>query len=113
MTLYTELCEWQPFSLGGAMLEYIVKKSEHSKATRRISVLIWTISNPDYEPSRFIGKFFIVEPARNKSISERLRDGPLFDTLEEAKPEAERMLEAYMTEVKSGAINWWTGRIVR
>jgi len=103
--------EWADFDEpNGAILECIIRKKD-GRSTRRANVMIWSVTNPNYPDREYIGKFFLVEPERNRTIPERLQYGPIFNSIDEAKPIAEQMLESYLRKIKNGEINWWTKEV--
>jgi len=104
--------KWEPFSDTGASLTYVMKK-KNGRNTRQASVIIWQVINPDFKGQDVFEKFFVIEPERSKSLFDYIRDGPLFDTLKEAKPYAKKLLNEYLTKIKNNEINWWTKKTVR
>ena len=101
--------KWKPFSDTGAVLECIYKKIG-GRNTRRSSVIIYEVTNPEYPDKEKIGKFFVIGPRRERSLIELINDGPLFDSVKEAKPHAEKLLHDHITLIMMGKINWWTGK---
>lgn len=104
--------KWESFSDTGAVLTCIMKKKS-GRNTRQASVIIWQVINPDFEGQDIFEKFFVVEPERSKSLFDYIRDGPLFDTLKEAKPYAEEILNDYLSKIMHGEINWWTKKAIK
>ena len=107
MYLYILMQDWQELErIGGAILKATVKKSEHSRMTRQPNVMIYSVASC-YENE---GKYYIIEPSRERGYLDRINEGPFYDTIEDAKPDAKKMLIAYLEKIKLGKINWWTGR---
>ena len=107
-----DMGKWKKFSGTGASLTCIMKK-KNGRNTRQASVIIWQVINPDFKGQDIFEKFFVIEPERSKSLFDYVRDGPLFDTLKEAKSHAKKLLCDYLDKIVRGKINWWTKKPVR
>lgn len=103
--LFITESKWEPFDgENGQVLSVRIKKHRDSKTTKVHNVIIWKVKNKD---SQMFGKFFIVEPQRTMSIPERL-ELATYDSIDEAKEDAETMLREHLDLVKSGKINWYS-----
>jgi hypothetical protein len=104
--LIIEVKEWEPFDSDSGLIKQAVIRKTEGGPRKYHSVIIWTVTNHAHSQH---GKVFIVEPRRNRSLEERLAR-KVYDSIEEAKPDAKAMFDEHMELVKSGEINWWSRR---